>query len=325
MRLAITGAGGFVGGAAVRHFAARGDTIHAFGRRPAAAFAGPPGVEYHRWDLAAGPYPAPPAVDAVVHCAAAVAPWGPYAPFHRVNVDGTRHLLVTFGPAARLVHLSSASVYDPLGGAAPLEEGAPYPARYLNAYGRTKMLAERLLLASDRPVVILRPRAIYGPGDTTLLPRLLRAARRPWLPVPGSGAQRMSITAIDNLLGAIERAVEVRGATGPFNVADALAPRLDELLLALLGTCGRAPRLVRMPPGLAWAAATAAERAHAIARRPGEPPLTRYAVAQLARSHLLDLGRARDLLGYRPVVDYRDLLPAIAAAAAPSGAATRAA
>lgn len=53
-----------------------------------------------------------------------------------------------------------------------------------------------------------------------------------------------------------------------------------------------------------------------LARRPGEPALTRYAVAQLARTRVLALTRARDLLGYRPVVDYRDLLPTTGATAA---------
>lgn len=308
MRVAVTGSTGFVGGAVVRHLAARGDTVFAFGRRAAHPFASFPDVEYRQWDIAAAPLADAPDVDATVHCAGAVAAWGADDTFYRANVTGTRHVVASF-PAARFVHLSSASVYDAHGDAEGLREDAPYPDMYLNGYGRTKMLAERVLLDAGRRCAILRPRAVYGPGDTTLLPRLLRAFRGGRLFAIGSGTNRLSITAIDNLLHAIERALTYDGPGRVFNVADASPLTLDELLTALLRMMGREPRLVHLPVGPIWGIAAALERVATLTGDTWEPPLTRYTVAQMRRTCTLDLSRSQAELGYCPTVTYRDVLP----------------
>lgn len=311
MRVAITGSTGFVGRHLVRHFAGRGDTVFAFGRRAAQCSPGcpdAPGVAYRPWDIGSGPLADVPPVDAVIHAAGAVAAWGADATFHRANVLGTRHVMESF-PAARFVHISSTSVYDPNGDAEGLREDAPYPARYLNAYGRTKMEAERALLDAGRRCAILRPRAVYGPGDTTLLPRLLRAYVGGRLCVIGPGTNRLSITAIDNLLLAVDRALMYDGPGRVFNVADAEPVVLNDLLTALLVATGREPRLAHLPVGPAWGVAALLERAAALTGDAWEPPLTRYVVAQMSRTCTLDPSRARVELGYCPTVTYRDVLP----------------
>jgi nucleoside-diphosphate-sugar epimerase len=321
VRIAVTGSTGFVGRGVVCHFAAQGHTIYAFGRRAGHPFPDLPNVRYHPWNIASGPYPNPPSVDAVIHCAGAVAAWGPYAEFYRTNVDGMRHLLATFPTAERTVFVSSASVYDSFRDQEGVTEDAPEPPQYVSAYGRTKRLAENVLLASGRPAAILRPRAVYGVGDTTLLPRLLRAYRCGRQIVLGDGTNRISITALENLLYATERALDYRGPAAAFNVADDVVPTLDELLIALLRAFGREPRLLHLPRPVAWQVATWLEGAYNLARRPGispdkarDPILTRYAVAEMARTCVLDCTRAKELLGYRPLVEYHAALPRIAAA-----------
>ncbi len=308
MRVAVTGSTGFVGGAVVRHLAARGDAVFAFGRRATHPFACLSNVTYRQWDIAIAPLHDAPDVDAAVHCAGAVAAWGADETFYRANVTGTRHVMDSF-PASRFVHLSSASVYDPCGDAEGLREDAPYPQTYLNAYGRTKMLAERVLLDAGRRCAILRPRAVYGPGDTTLLPRLLRAFRGGQLFAIGPGSNRLSITAIDNLLHAVDRALAYDGPGRVFNVADAAPVTLDELLAALLRAMGREPRLVHLPVGPVWGVAAALERVAALVGDAWEPPLTRYVAAQMSRTCTLDLSRSVAELGYHPAATYRDVLP----------------
>ncbi|TNY38510.1 NAD-dependent epimerase/dehydratase family protein [Thermomonospora catenispora] len=301
MRIVVTGASGFVGGAVCRALVGRGVETLAYGRRPRVDPAHVGGAEYRSWDIAAGPLADAPEADAVVHCAGSVTDWGPIGEFFRVNLGGTRHVLASF-PRARFVHVSTASVYDPRRPTvAAREEEAPVD-RYLNGYGASKAAAERLVLAAmrRRPAIILRPHAVYGPGDTTLLPRVLAAVRGPFLFAVGDGRQPISLTSIDNLVQAC-----VLAATGPvdrgvFNVADAAPVVLDDALRAVLAERGVPARPVYLPLAAAWPLAAVVEGAFLAARRPRPPRLTRYAIGHLAVERTLDITAAREVLGYAP-------------------------
>jgi nucleoside-diphosphate-sugar epimerase len=304
MRIAVTGATGFVGGRLVPELTRRGHYVLAYGRRPAADL--PAGAVYTAWDLAAGPLASAPDVDAVVHCAACVADWGDDAAFVAANVDGTRAVLDTFRGAARVVHLSTASVYDPWAGKDRVVEDAPYAARYPNMYARTKVLAEEVVRRSGRPAVILRPHAVYGPGDRTLLPRVLAARRLGWLLAVGNGRNRVSVTHVDNLVHAIVSALEAEPRAGIFNIADPLAPSLDDLLRTLLRRLGLPARVAYVPRGLARPLAATLEAGYRLACVSHPPLLTRYIVTQLSQEYTLDIGRAQRVLGYQPAFTYLD-------------------
>jgi nucleoside-diphosphate-sugar epimerase len=324
MRIAVTGATGFVGSAVVDFLASQGHQVLAIGRRPRpAAFA----HDYVAWDLA-GDSSAPPELtvcEAVVHAAAHVTPWGPDAPFRSVTVGGTERLLRAIDPAARLVLIGSASVYDPrvphdraMEGEAPVA-----PGRYLNAYGRAKADQERLVLATRPDTVVLRPRAIWGPGDTTLTPRILASVRRGRLPLPDGGRHPMSATHVSSLTAAVAAAIERPGVAGPVNVADATATTAAEFLGTLFEALELRVRIVAVPTPLTWAAAAAAEAIWRVARRTDEPPVTRFAVAGLARPFTLDLGRLHRELGVHPDIDVEQAADRLAKAARSHLAATR--
>jgi nucleoside-diphosphate-sugar epimerase len=135
-------------------------------------------------------------------------------------------------------------------------------------------------VAAGREAVVLRPRAVYGPGDPTLLPRLLAAAGRGTLRVPGDGRQLASLTSVANLAAACLLAATGLVRSGVFNVTDAEPVVLVQALRVLLAECGPPARVRPVPAG--------------------PPPLTRYAVANLAVERTLDIGAARAALGYRP-------------------------
>jgi nucleoside-diphosphate-sugar epimerase len=325
MRIAVTGATGFVGGAIADHLASAGHEVLAVGRR---ASPGSVAHEYVAWDLAADAAPPPPelaACDAVVHAAAHVAPWGPEAPFRQVTVAGTQRLLGAVDPAARLVVIGTASVYDPhLPHVLAVESEAPVATgRYLNAYGRAKADQERLVLTARPDAVVLRPRAVWGPGDTTLLPRILARVRRGRLPLPDGGRHRMSTTHVSSLATAVTAALECPQVVGPVNVADATSTTSARLLGMLFDALGMTVRIVSVPTPLAWAAAGALENVWRLAGRKSEPPVTRYAVAGLARPFTLDLGRLHHELGVQPDVDVAEAAERLAAVAVPGFGATR--
>ncbi|MEV0680072.1 NAD-dependent epimerase/dehydratase family protein [Actinosynnema sp. NPDC050436] len=281
-RLAVTGATGFVGGAVARAARALGWEVHGYGSRD--------------WDIALGPLADPPEVDAVVHAAAAVTDWGDDERVRRVSVDGTRHVARTF-PGARLVHISSASVYDPFVPTVHAPESAAPVTRYLTAYAAAKADAERVL--AGRPdTVVLRPHAVYGPGDPTLLPRVLGAIRGRSLVIVGDGRVSQSLTSIDNLVAAALAACT--GEPGVYNVADARPVVLRDALRELLRERGLDVRLRHLPLRAAWHAAGVAEWAWRLAGAADPPRLTRYAISHLGYERTLDLTAAREGLGYRP-------------------------
>ncbi|MBE1534524.1 NAD-dependent epimerase/dehydratase family protein [Actinomadura algeriensis] len=298
MRIAVTGASGFVGGAVCRALTAEGVTAFAFGRRPAVAPGHVGGAPYRPWDLARGPLHGPPDVDAVIHCAGSVTDWGPAAGLFAANLTGTRNALATF-PNARFVHVSTASVYDPFRPSVMAAEDEAPVRRYLNAYGASKAAAERLALA--RGAIVLRPHAVYGPGDTTLLPRVLSAVRGPILPAVGTGDRRVSLTSIGNLVRACVLAATVPDvASRAFNVADAEPVTIDAAFREILRERGVRATPVYVPAALARPVAAIAEGAFLLARRPEPPRITRYAISHLAVERTLDTSAARTFLGYRP-------------------------
>jgi nucleoside-diphosphate-sugar epimerase len=302
--VAVTGATGFIGGRVVRRFAARGDRVIAFGRRAAPELAELPAVTYVRWPLPDALVDPPP-VDAVVHCAGSVTDWGPESVFTAINVDGTKRVVRSFADARRFVHLSTASVYDPRTPKHHVKESAAYPERYLNGYARSKMLAEVAVRETRPDAVILRPHAVYGPGENKLVPRLLKARLFGMQLGIGDGRNHVSVTHIDNLVHAIERAVD-GSASGTFNIADAVEPTVHELLTQVLAEAGLLSRIAYVPAALAWPLSAVLESVAELSGQRRSPRLTRYVVAQLTHEYTLDLGAAVERLGYRPERTYLD-------------------
>jgi 2-alkyl-3-oxoalkanoate reductase len=310
VRLAVTGATGFVGGAVCRAAVDAGWSVLALGRRPAMDSAHIGGAPYRRWDITAGPLPDPPAVDAVVHCAASATDTGVEREVWATNLTGTRHVLRSFG-AARMVHVSTASVYDPYRPTIMAVESEAPVHRYLNAYGASKAAAERAVLAeSDREAIVLRPHAVYGPGDTTLLPRLLENVRAGRLLAVGDGRVLLSVTSVGNLVSACLLAASGPAARGVFNIADDGVLTVDQGLRGLLASAGVQARPCYLPTRLAWPTATVLESAQRLVGRPARLRLNRYLISQFAMERTLDISAARRHLGYRPTgIDFTAISP----------------
>lgn len=304
MRVAVTGASGFLGGALARRLVEQGHEVFAYGRRHIDSIEHSI-LNYSQWDLRDGPITAP-FVDAVVHCAAMVGDWGREADYHRVNVDGTMAVLTTFSDVDRFIHVSTTSVYSSNQPNRHLTEDAPVGTELHTAYAKTKTEAEQAVTSSGRNAVILRPHIVYGPGDTTLLPRVLSAIRFGCLLVPGNGKNYISVTHISNFVHAVCCALDGSTRSGTFNIADREPVTVDELLRTLLGNYGVEVKLLYIPRSIAWTIAVAGEAVARLAGSVRSPRLTRYLVTQIAGGHTLDLTRASRQLGYEPHHSFRD-------------------
>lgn len=303
MRVAVTGASGFVGGVVTRVLRDARHDVLPFGRRPLTELVTP--IDgYRSWDVAAGIRRLD--VDAVVHCAAAVGQWGTREHFWRTNVHGTENVVRSAPHSATFIYVSTASVYRPAGYGAPIPETASNGALPASRYGRSKLAGEQVAMRREGPTVALRPHIVYGSGDTTLWPRVEAARRGASITVPGNGRNRVSVTHVDNLAAAVLNALAARSAQGVFNVADATVPTVDELLRTMFARRGLPTTIRYVRRSLAWSAAMATEAYWWAASGPGEPPLTRYAVEGLAHSSVLDISRVRSSLGYVPRWTFRD-------------------
>jgi nucleoside-diphosphate-sugar epimerase len=304
MRVAVTGASGFVGGHIALALARAGYTVLSYGRRsPTELTRRLP--NYTSWDVAKGAID-PPGVDAVVHAAALVGDWGREEAYHAVNVNGTRFVLESFAGTRRFVFVSTTSVYSDGVVKNNVREDAPVGDCRHSAYARTKADAEKIIRAARPDAVILRPHIVYGPGDTTLLPRLLESRRFGVLPIPGDGSNSLSVTHLDNLVIAVTRALEAVDVSGTFNISDGKDATLEELLDTILSRLVLPTNLVFIPRATAWAAATLMEGLWLRGSATRGPYLTRFAVGHLADEHTLDITRARELLRYAPRWSYRD-------------------
>lgn len=293
MRVAVTGASGFIGGAVATALADEDHQVVAFGRRHAGW--SHPRAAYRMWDIQSGPLLGDRDFEAVVHCAALADDWAPREVAFRVNQEGTRTVAKTF-PGARIVHLSTASVYDAFVPNVEVAEWAAPVRRFLSTYAESKTFAEFELAGTD--AVILRPHAVYGPGDTTLLPRLLASVRRRRLVLPEGAEVRHSLTRIDNLVQAVRLSLAPSAPRGTYNVADDAPVLLSAVIREFLQRRGVQARIANLPYRSAFAlAATLESAARASGRR---PRITRYAVSQLGMERTLDLTAARERLGYRP-------------------------
>lgn len=308
-RVLVAGGTGFLGRHLAAALLAAGHSVRVLGRSfaPISDLLAA-GVEAFPADLrdAAAVARACAGVEVVFHAAALSAPWGRPADFYASNVVGTENVLAGCKQAgvARLVAVSSPSVtfsgYDVVAG----DEAAAYPQRWLSPYSHSKKIAEDRLNAAHRaglPTVIIRPKAIFGPGDTALLPRLISAAQAGRLRQFGDGRNQVDLTYVDNVVHALILAQHSPQAPGnTYLITNAEHPRLWDIIRQALAWFDL--RLPARPVSLGTALALARAMEWRARLTGHEPLLTRYSVAILARHQTYTIDAAHADLGYAPLV-----------------------
>lgn len=329
MRIFITGASGFVGGHSSEALSREHEVLALARSEKSARAVERFGARAVRGELGAVRADDLRGVDAVIHAAAFVEEWGTREQFWEANVVGTTQLLAAAKGAGvkRFVHVGTeAAVFEgrDLEG---IDEAQPYPARQRYLYSETKAEAERRVLAANGPgltTISVRPRFVWGPRDTSVLPAVLRMAKAGSFAWIDGGARRTSTTHVANLVAALSLAlVKGRGGEAYF-VADDGDRTIREFLTALAGTQGADLGSRSVPSFVARPAARAIEaiwRLFAIAKA---PPMTRFAIDMMASTVTVRTEKARRELGYRPVISVEEGMRAMSAeraAGAVSGAA----
>ncbi len=305
-RVLVTGGSGFVGRNLIAALRKAGDSVAALARSDEAARAvSEAGADAVRGDLddVAALREGMKGASLAVHCAASVDDWGPLEEFLRVNVEGTQHVLDAARKAgvARLVHVSTEAVLVGGGPIVRADETRPRPAGAFGVYPISKGLAEERVLAangSSLATVIVRPRFIWGRGDTVLLPRLVDAVKKGQLVWFSGGRYLTSTCHVRNVCEGILCAAAAGRPGEIYFLTDGEPVEFRSFVSDLLHTQRVEPPARSLPFGTAYAAAAALEAAWRWLPLSGRPPITRAALRLIGEEVTVVDAKARREIGY---------------------------
>jgi nucleoside-diphosphate-sugar epimerase len=320
----VTGGSGFIGGALIERLVAEGRPVRALARSDsAAAKVEALGAEAVRGELGDRDSLAAGAADCTTafHLAAHLGEWGPWEDFERGNVEGTRNALSACAEAGvrRFVHCGTEAVLmagEPLvhvDETAPLRPDSPAP------YPATKAKAEQAVREASRDgfeTVAMRPRFVWGKGDTALLPELVKTVEAGKFAWVGGGLNVTDTAHVDNVVEGLVLCAE-RGRPGEaYFVTDGKPVVFRDFVTAMLETQGVEPPDRSLPAWTAAPLARVAETAWKLLPLSGDPPMTRFRSWLLTQECTIEIGKAREQLGYRPLVSHEEGLEEMASASA---------
>jgi len=304
MRILVTGATGFIGGALVGRLLSKGATVRILVREPdSATHLIENGVEVVQGDVTdpGSCGNAMKDIDLVFHCAGVLGGWGkPESLFWNVNFEGTKNMLEAARKADvnRFVHISSCGIFGPLEDGEAADDNHAYNPK--NIYEKTKAEAEKLALRYAKEglnTVILRPEFVYGPGDLHLLP-LFRTIRTGKFVFFGGGRSVLHPTYVDDVLDAMMATSSEPEAVGQaFNIAGEKTVTVKEFISEMAKAMGCGIPSMDMPVIVAKAAGILLENTWGLIAK---PPLTVSQVGYLSENRAFRIEKAKRMLGSAP-------------------------
>lgn len=319
MKVLVTGGSGFLGTALCRGLLAQGHKVSSFQRHYS--------TELERLGVKqilgvlndkSQVFEALIGQDAVLHNAAKASGWGAWHDFYQTNVIGTQNIIegclqldiqkLVYTSTPSVVHQGHTAV------AGGNEINTPYARHFSAYYPHTKKIAEQAVLAANSiqlATVALRPRLIWGPGDTQLLPRLIERSKAGRLRFIGGGDNKMDCTYIDNVVHAHLLALEhcaigSKCAGKAYFISNTEPKPIREIVNGLL-SAANAPTVTRsIPFVIAYSVGVLCEGCWRIFRMKGEPVMTRFLAEQLSTEHWYDCSAAERDLNYVPMVSITD-------------------
>lgn len=250
MKILVTGASGFIGGAITHHLSNNPNfQVVASGRSTMPENLSIDRISYLQMDLT-GELPAL-NFDVCIHCAGLADDKSSKENLHLNNAEATQNLLKNLKGCKKIIFISSSSVYNfelfPFA-----SEEYTHLSHPLSEYGKSKLIAEEYIINSGiESIYILRPRAVYGKGDRVLLPRILGSIKWNRFIVPGDLQVKTSLTNIQQLIEACDSAVGLK-ETGLFifNVADDKEYNLKDVFIKIGKLKSDSIKITSVPVGL---------------------------------------------------------------------------
>lgn len=312
MKIAITGATGGLGRNLVAHFLKKSEAVTALGRnKNIGSELEKGGATFRAGDLADRAFVtrALAGHDVVIHSAALASPWGRWSAFENANVIGTRNVVEASKGVKRFVYISTPSIYFSGHPAEQISENDPLPEP-ATFYARSKRLGEEIVndaVINGLPALTLRPRALFGPHDAVILPRIIRVMERGVFPLPGGGHAKTDVTYVDNVVHAVDLCLQAdpRFFGHVYNITNDESLTIRELTHLVSEVMDLKVRFVNAPLKPLMLAGNLLEK-YATYVSQKEPLLTSYSVGLLGITQTLDITRAKSELGYKPLVSLRE-------------------
>jgi nucleoside-diphosphate-sugar epimerase len=315
MKIAVTGATGGLGRSLAEDLLQNGHEVVTLGRNEKVGkILRDQGAEFYAGEISDETYvmESLKGCDAVVHSAGLASPWGAWEDFFRINVTGTANVLkaMEVHNIKKLVHLSSPSIYFSGKPFEMIKEDSPLPVPQ-TFYAKSKIMADDLVRdevkKSHISAVLLRPRSIIGKYDNTILPRLLQLMEKGIFPLPGGGKARVDFVAVENVVHAIKLILESEKnfPAIAMNITNDEPTTVRHLLDVLSSKMNLKVKYIAIPLTILVPVAGLLEKiADHITKK--EPKMTRYTTQSIAVTQTLSIDRAKEMIGYRPVISLEE-------------------
>lgn len=245
-------------------------------------------------------------VDYVIHAAALSTVWGKWEDFYNANVVGTKNV-VDFcknNHVKRLVYVSSPSVYSAKFDKLNIKEEDFDKNNKLNYYIKSKILTENIINnvnTTQLETVIIRPRGLFGIGDTSIIPRLIKANRKIGIPLFNDGKNIVDITCVENVALSLRLAIESEKAVGnTYNITNSEPREFKNILEELFNQINEPPRYLKINLNLMYAVSSVIEFIYKVFQIYKEPMITKYNICTLGYSQTLNIEKAKKDLNYIP-------------------------
>lgn len=247
-------------------------------------------------------------IDCVIHAAALSTVWGKWQDFYDSNVLGTENVIkfCLKNNVRRLIYVSSPSVYSAKFDRFNIKEEDFDKNNKLNFYIKSKILAEDLINKIDNQkleTVIIRPRGLFGIGDTSIVPRLINANSKIGIPLFNDGKNVVDITCVENVAYSLRLAMEKEEANGNiYNITNGDPTEFKNILDKLFTELEERANYRKMNINLMYFVASVIELFYKLFRIYKEPMITKYTIATLGYSQSLNIEKAKKDLDYNPKI-----------------------
>ena len=314
MKIAVSGATGSLGKAVMQHLTDQGHEVLGLGRNVGKIQAlEAEGFAMQKCDILdvnaiensiIG-------IDVLVHCAAFASPFGSKRKYFETNLQGTKNIFIAakYRSVKRIITISSASIFD--GGRPDIKHPDDLPhisMRPKHHYGASKYDAELFCMSQqDIEWIGLRPRAVFGKGDETLIPRLERLILAKRYITIGKGDALVDVTCLGNFLDAVSCAIEAKAEALHrfYNISNGDAQSFKTIVATYSNRNGKQLKHLKIPylPVLIYARLIESV-ASLIPGKTWEPAITSYGLRQVTNTLRLDISGAKRYLGWSPRLSF---------------------